>query len=144
MGFLDAAKGAVKVLKYFPGCTTVRDGHTVLNYGAAYTAFMAKSIATQHNMRVNGLRNLHPGPGLVIAKHTSEKDIPDISVAIYRATGQMPYFVARDSLRRDGTGELEQWAEAQYTQLGAIFIDRDNPSPRSIKDILEYSKKNSN
>jgi len=130
MGFLSSVKTGVKAFKHIPGCTTERNGYTVMKYLPTYYAFKVLSAVKRYRINVHGIEHIQEGPAWIVSKHTHDKDIPDLSSALYKKTEEVPYFVARDDLCDDG------WEKAQYLELGAIFINRENPSMDTIKDII--------
>ena len=129
--FLAAAKVGTALLKAFSGMTAVRDGHRVVTYESAYKVFSAMCKVKGYRISAEGGERINPGAGWVVSKHISGKDIPDLSSMLYKATGRMPYFVARSTLVEDG------WHKAQYEELGAKFIDRENTTSAQMRDIVE-------
>ena len=117
MGFLDIAKKYAKILQLVPGCTVERGGKEVVKYSSAHLIFSIMCRLKGYEIKVNGAEHLIE-PGWIWARHTSEKDIPDISYVLRSETGEMPKFVARSDL------VSTPFEREQYLEWGAMFLDR--------------------
>ena len=134
MGFLGIAKKAVKVVQYIPGCTLERNGKIVIKYPVAHAVFGLMCRWKGYEIEVNGAEHLENGAGWIWSRHTSDKDIPDISTVLYSATGKMPRLVGRESLAST------PFEREQYLEWGTLFLDREGKGniaqARQIKNKL--------